>query len=76
VKISSHAKRRIERYGLHEAMVIKALRRPDRIIFGRHGRKIAHKFMNDRVLRVIYEENDVMTVVTVYPTRRERYEAV
>jgi len=56
VKISKHARKRMEKYGLHH-----------------HGRKIAHKFMNDRVLRVIYEENDAITIVTVYPARRERY---
>jgi len=43
------------------------------VVSGHHGRKIAHKFMNDRVLRVIYEEEDTITIVTVYPARRERY---
>jgi UDP-N-acetylmuramate-alanine ligase len=32
-----------------------------------------HRFMDDLVLRVIYEDNDEIVVVTVYPARRRRY---
>jgi len=74
IKMSGHARRRMAKYGLREDMVIGALRKPDRVSAGYHGRRIAHKFMDDYVLRVVYEEDDVITVVTVYPARRERYE--
>jgi len=37
-------------------------------------RRIAQRFINDYIKRVVYEENDNITVVTVYPVRRERYE--
>jgi len=30
--------------------------------------------MNGFVVRVVYEEDGSLTVVTVYPARRERYE--
>jgi len=73
IKMSGHARRRMAKYGLREDMVIGALRKPDRVTAG-YGRRIAHKFMDDYVLRVVYEEDDVITVVTVYPARRERYE--
>ena len=36
-------------------------------------KKIAHRFKNKYVLRVVYEEDDAITVITVYPARRERY---
>jgi hypothetical protein len=73
IRISGHARRRMLRYGLGEDAVIGALRRPDRVVAGYRGRRIAHKLMNDYVLRVVYEDDDVITVVTVYPSRRERY---
>jgi len=43
------------------------------VVAGHLGRRIAHKFMNDLVLRVVYVEDDAIVVVTVYPARRERY---
>jgi len=61
------------RYGLTEDLIVLALRRPDQVVSGYGGRKIVHKFMNKYVLRVVYEEDDDMFVVTVYPARRERY---
>lgn len=73
IRISGHARKRMMKYGLDEEVVIKALREPDRVLVGRRGRKIAHRFKNKYVLRIVYEENDVITVVTVYPARRERY---
>jgi len=49
------------------------LRGPDRVVAGYRGRRVARKFMNDYVLRVAREDDDVIAVVTVYPSRRERY---
>jgi len=74
VRISGHAWKRIARYGLDEELVVQALRHPDRLVEGHHGRRIAHKSMNGFVVRVVYEEDGSLTVVTVYPARRERYE--
>jgi len=74
IKITEHARKRMRKYDLHESMIFEALTKPDNLIEGHHGRKIAHKFMNNYVLRVIYEEeNSTITVITVYPARRERY---
>ena len=41
-----------------------------------HARKIAHRLKNGHVVRVVYEEDDAVSVITVYPARRERYEEV
>jgi len=49
------------------------LKRARHVVAGHLGRRIAHKFMNDLVLRVVYVEDDAIVVVTVYPARRERY---
>ena len=72
ITISEHARKRMKKYGLRESMVLEALIKPDKVTRGHHERKIAHRFMNSYVLRVIYEENDLVTVITVYPSRRER----
>jgi len=73
IRISEHARKRMIKYGLIEEVVIGALREPDRVLVGHRGRKIAHRFKNRYVLRVVYEEDDTITVVTVYPARRDRY---
>lgn len=73
VRISPHARSRMARYEVDEDFVIHALREPDHVVAGYRGRKIVHKFMNQYVLRVVYEEDDVMVVITVYPAERERY---
>ena len=62
IRVSGHARRRMERYMLGEDVVIEALREPDRVVAGYRGRRIAHKFMNDHVLRVVYEEDDFIAV--------------
>jgi YD repeat-containing protein len=56
-------------------MVTQAVMKPDEVVKGHHERKVAHKLVNGHVLRVIYDENDFVTVVTVYIARRERYAA-
>lgn len=73
VKVSEHAKRRMAKYGLSRDVVVEVLREPDQVLTGYHKRKIAHKFKNNYVLRVVYSEEDILTVITVYPVRRERY---
>jgi len=73
IKVSEHAKRRMAKYGLSRDVVVEALREPDQVLAGYRERKIAHKFKNSYVLRVVYTEEDVLTVITIYPARRERY---
>ncbi|MGC8912271.1 MAG: DUF4258 domain-containing protein [Nitrososphaeria archaeon] len=73
IKITLHTRRRMLKYGLEEETVVKALRAPDYIVEGAFGRKIAHKSMDDLILRVIYEDNEEIIVVTVYPARKKRY---
>jgi len=58
---------------LTEEDVLEAVRNPDGIVMGHGGRKIAHKLKNDRVLRIVYEEDQAITIVTVYPARTRRY---
>jgi len=59
IRISEHARKRMTKYGVGEEVVIKALREPDKVLVGHRGRRTAHRFKNNHVLRVVYEENDI-----------------
>lgn len=72
--IPPYAKARIDRYNLTEDSVKDALRNPDEIVKGYEGRLIAHKLLNEHVLRVVYLKiKDDLKVITVYPAKKERY---
>jgi hypothetical protein len=63
----------MERYGIRESDVLLAVRNSDSMSLGYEGRSIAQKAMDDLLLRVVFEQNEFITVVTVYPARRKRY---
>ena len=74
-RITKHAKERMQKYGLSEVSVMDTLQKPDILIDGHSGRKIAQRKLNDYVLRVIFEKrSDDIVVITVYKARRKRYE--
>jgi len=75
IRITRHAKERIEKYGLNKKQVLDCVKNPDIKIKGENERKIAQKRLNGYVLRVIYEINEnIYIVVTTYKAKRERYE--
>jgi len=53
--------------------VESTVRKPDRTVPGRAGRVVAEKVFNKRLLRVIYESNEEIVVVTAYSTEKTRY---
>ena len=72
--ISKHAKERIKTYNLTEKAVIESIKNPDEVIKGHSGTLIAHKFINEHLLRIVYEkEENKIKVITVYPAKKERY---
>lgn len=55
-------------------MIEKSLKNPDVVLGGEVGRKVAHKLIKDRLLRIVYTtENDTYVVITAYYTHPERY---
>ena len=59
---------------LDKIIIEDALLNPDEIVEGKKNRKIAHKIINDKLLRVIYEiEGKAYIVVTAYFAEIERY---
>jgi hypothetical protein len=69
-----HARLRMAAYRVPDEEVTACLRGPDEVFDGYRGRKIAQRVRNHYVVRVVYEENGLITVVTVYLARKGRYE--
>jgi len=74
IRLTLHARLRMMRYQLSEEEVIDCIRNPDSVVGGYKGREIAHKVKNKYVIRAIFEENELITVVTVYLAWTSRYE--
>ena len=82
IVFSKHAKDKFLVFKIHgfpiaEEDVIKAIESHDSIEYGKKGRKICQKVLDEEhLLRVIYEEFcDKIVVITFYPARRRRYES-
>ncbi len=72
--ISKHAKERIDTYNLTEELVKNAVRKPDEIVEGYEGTLVAHKLLNEYVLRVVYiKQDDEIKIITTYPAKKSRY---
>ena len=71
-----HALGSIAENQLTKSLVEDALKRPDEIIDGHKGRKIAHKRVGTKLLRVVFQEypDNVYIVITAYIAKPERYE--
>lgn len=74
VTISNHAKERIKIYNLTESFILEAIREPDEVVEGYTGTSIAHKSLNEHLVRIVYAKGkDEIKVITVYPAKKERY---
>ena len=56
ITILDHAKERMERYNVTEAMVRDAIESPDSMMLSYADRRIAQKGLGRHILRVIYEK--------------------
>lgn len=66
-----HALERMNERGINKEEVIAALSYPDDIDLTDENRKIAQRFIEGSLLRVVYEEKeDTIIVVTVYLTSK------
>lgn len=62
-------------FTLNEDQVKNVIENPDFIKNAKYNRLAAHKGLNNELaLRVIYEKNDTITVVTIMVVKRSRYE--
>lgn len=59
---------------ISKELIENALINPDEIVDGKKNRKIAHKLLGTRLLRVIYEEDKkAYIVITCHHTNPARY---
>jgi hypothetical protein len=77
VKFTAHAEEKLKRLvnlSVTKEKVLEIVRNPNRIVHGRYGRKIAQGLLtSELMLRIVYEEDEEILIITVYPCRRERY---
>jgi len=79
IKFTAHAEEKLKRLknlGVTKEKVFEVLSKPQKIVRGYGGRKIAQGLLTwELLLRIVYEEDDKkILVITVYPCKRERYE--
>ena len=77
-KFTLHAEEkllRLVKVGITREKVIETLKKPEKVLEGYSGRKIAQRTLtSDLVLRVVYEESEEgILIITVYPAERRRY---
>lgn len=71
---TNHAKENLEERKIKKEVIENAILYCDNIIEGGKGRKIAHKIIGQKLLRVIYKEyKKAYIVITAYYTKPERY---
>jgi hypothetical protein len=77
VKFIAHAEEKLKRLvnlSVTKEKVLEIVRNPNRIVHGRYGRKIAQGLLtSELMLRIVYEEDEEILIITVYPCRRGRY---
>ncbi len=66
VVFTQHAEKRMRQRDIERDTVRKALKDPDKTLNGELGRKIAHKLIKNKFLRIIYTtQNNKYIVITV-----------
>jgi hypothetical protein len=75
VRFTTHSFQQLGERNINQSLVLDAVMKPDQVLEGRRGRKIAHKRFSvdeqEYLLRVTYEETgESGLVVTVYQTSK------
>jgi|SRR3989338_6720214 len=74
IEYTEHAKENMKERKLSRNLIENIIINPEKVIEGSFGRKIAQKIIGNKLLRVIYEqENNVYIIITAYYTKPERY---
>jgi len=66
-----HSLERMEKREITQELIIATLNSPNSIILNNENRKIAQRFIDGKLIRVIYEEEmEKIIVVTAYKTSK------
>mgnify|MGYP000238679932 CR=1 FL=1 len=72
--LTKHLLDAAEDYSFKIENVLHAVIFPDEVVRGHSGRFVAHKLLNDYLVRIVYEyESGIPVMITLYIARRERY---
>ena len=79
VVFTLHAEEKLKRLmkiGVTKERVLEIIEKPEKVVNGYFGRKIAQGLLSEElILRIVYEESEEeIMVVTIYPDERRRYE--
>ncbi|MBU1135297.1 MAG: DUF4258 domain-containing protein, partial [Nanoarchaeota archaeon] len=70
IEYTKHAKEKLDDRKIPKSIVESILKKPDKTIETKFGRKIAQKAIDDKLLRIVYEEQKgIYIIITVYYTR-------
>ncbi len=70
-----HAEEKIAERKPSKTIIEDALRSPDAVLDSVFGKKVAHKLIRNKLLRIVYtRESEKYVVITAYFTEPERYE--
>ena len=71
---ADHAEEGMADRKISKQLVEHALKNPDEVVQGKKGRKIAHKLVGERLLRVVFEPKEKAYIaITAYYAAPERY---
>ena len=71
---SNHANEKIRERKISKSTIENSLKNPDAVIDSRGETKVAHKLINDKLLRIVYKaEKKTCVVISAYYTHPERY---
>lgn len=74
VVYTHHAEEKIEERKLSKAIIENALKNPDTVLESVSGKRIAHKLIRKKLLRIVYRtESEKYVIITAYFTEPERY---
>ena len=72
---SNHANEKIAERKISKSTIENSLKNPDTVMDSRAGTRVAHKLINDKLLRIVYRaEKQTCIVISAYYTHPERYE--
>ena len=71
---TEHAIHKLKERLIDKKLVEFVLQNPDITVDSKFDRKIAQKFIEDKLLRVVFQkENNVYKIITAYYTKSKRY---
>ncbi len=75
VIFTKHAEEKLQERKISRDLVISCVNAPDYVVDSKFGRKIMHKLINNKLLRIVCSfHSDDCIVITQYYTKPQRYQ--